>query len=120
VRDEEAAGTPLPPRLGAVALRRGDRYAADVISNFLDLVSRRGRREYPQEFIRSVNLRRTESESDRKLKRLLWIFWGVILVKCAFIWWLMRHYHVPIHPLWVVVPTLMFAALITAVYVWRD
>lgn len=89
-----------------------------MISNFLDLVTRRGRRDYPRGFVRSVTLRRTER--DRKFERLMWIFWGVIIAKCGGIWWLMRHYNVPIHPLWVVVPTLMFAALITAVYVWRD
>lgn len=89
-----------------------------MISNFVDLVSRRGRRDYPRGFIRSVQTRR--SARDRKLERQLRIFWAIIVAKCALIWWLMRHYHVPIHPLWVVVPTLMFAALITAVYVWRD
>ena len=89
-----------------------------MISNFVDLVSGRGRRDYPRGFIRTVRTRR--SARDRKLERQLKIFWVVIIAKCALIWWLMRHYHVPFHPLWVVVPTLMFAALITAVYLWRD
>ncbi|HEY3757850.1 MAG TPA: hypothetical protein VGL42_16970 [Opitutaceae bacterium] len=90
-----------------------------MLATLLDLVTRRNRRDYPRGFIRSVTVRR-ESERDRKFERLLWIFWGVIVVKCVLVWWLMRHYHVPFHPLWVVLPTLMFAALCTAVYVWRD
>ena len=46
--------------------------------------------------------------------------WVLILVKCAVLWWAINAYNVPIHPLWLVVPTLAFAALATALYIWRD
>ena len=46
--------------------------------------------------------------------------WVLILVKCAFIWWAIITYNVPIHPLWLVAPTIAFAALATALYIWRD
>ncbi len=90
-----------------------------MLSNLLDLVSRRGRTDYPQGFIRSVRSPRDE-ERDRRFARLLRLFWVVIAVKCGALWWVMRHYRVPIHPLWVVAPTLLFAGLCTAVWVWRD
>lgn len=90
-----------------------------MFSNLLDLVSRRGRRDYSRAFVREVNLRR-DPERDRRFERLLWIFWGVIVVKCVLVWWLMRHYAMPFSPLWVVLPTLMFAGLCTLVYIWRD
>ncbi|MCS6243582.1 MAG: hypothetical protein H2172_06995 [Opitutus sp.] len=46
--------------------------------------------------------------------------WMLILVKCALIWWAIIAYAVPIHPLWLVAPTIAFAALATALYIWRD
>ncbi len=46
--------------------------------------------------------------------------WVLILVKCAVIWWAIIAYNVPIHPLWLVAPTIAFAALATALYIWRD
>jgi hypothetical protein len=44
------------------------------------------------------------------------IIWAVILAKCAVIWWAMLHWSVPMHPLWIVAPTLVFAALATAIW----
>jgi hypothetical protein len=44
----------------------------------------------------------------------------LILIKCAVIWWAIIAYNVPIHPLWLVAPTIAFAALATALYIWRD
>jgi len=46
--------------------------------------------------------------------------WVLILVKCVLIWWAIIAYNVPIHPLWLVAPTIVFAALATALYIWRD
>jgi len=43
--------------------------------------------------------------------------WGVILVKCAGVWWAIRHWSVPVHPAWIIVPTLLMAALATALWV---
>ncbi|MBX3749795.1 MAG: hypothetical protein KF897_06885 [Opitutaceae bacterium] len=44
------------------------------------------------------------------------IVWAVILVKCVVIWWAMVHWSVPLHPLWIVAPTLVFAATATAIW----
>ncbi|MFI5357342.1 MAG: hypothetical protein ACHQ4G_08415 [Opitutales bacterium] len=43
------------------------------------------------------------------------IVWAIILVKCAVLWWVMVHWSVPMHPLWIVAPTLVFAALATMI-----
>jgi len=51
-----------------------------------------------------------------RVRRLLAIIWAVILAKCAVIWWAMLHWSVPMHPLWIVAPTLVFAALATAIW----
>ena len=45
---------------------------------------------------------------------------GAILVKCALVWWAMVHWHVPFHPAWIVLPTLLFAALATMLWFGAD
>jgi len=52
----------------------------------------------------------------------VWIIagWVLILMKCTVLWWAINTYNVPIHPMWIVGPTVAFAALATALYVWRD
>lgn len=51
-----------------------------------------------------------------------WIIvgWVLIALKCVAIWWACNTYSVPIHPLWLIVPTVLFGLLATVVYVWRD
>jgi hypothetical protein len=44
------------------------------------------------------------------------IAWLVILVKCVVVWWAMGRWHVPFHPLWIVAPTLLFAALASVLW----
>lgn len=55
--------------------------------------------------------------------RMRWFFgavWLAILVKCALVWWAMIHWHVPFHPGWIVVPTLLFALLATGLWLGAD
>ena len=51
-----------------------------------------------------------------------WIIagWVLIALKCGLLWWTINAYQVPIHPLWLVVPTAAFGLLATALYIWRD
>lgn len=42
--------------------------------------------------------------------------WVVILAKCAFVWWAIRHWNVPVAPAIIIVPTLAMAALAT--FLW--
>ena len=48
------------------------------------------------------------------------ICWVLILLKSFAVVWLFDRYHVPVNPLWVIAPTVIFAALCTVVYLLRD
>lgn len=51
--------------------------------------------------------------------RMRWFLgaaWLLILAKCALVWWAVAHWQVPFHPAWIVIPTLLFAALATALW----
>ena len=48
------------------------------------------------------------------------VCWGVIAVKCVVVVWLFSRYHVPVSALWVIAPTVVFAALCTLVYMLRE
>lgn len=39
--------------------------------------------------------------------------WVAILAKCVWVWWAVQHWHLPVHPLWIIAPTLACAALAT-------
>ncbi len=80
---------------------------------------RRAAADYERGFVAAVRLAEASARNPG-MERLIAIFWVVIAVKCVLVWWLIRHYHVPFHPMWVVAPTLLFAAVCTAVYAWRD
>jgi len=57
---------------------------------------------------------------NRRSERWIVIGWVLIAVKCTALWWLINAYHVPIHPMWLVGPTVLFGLLATALYIWRD
>lgn len=57
---------------------------------------------------------------NKRSERWLVIGWVMIGVKSCALWWLINAYKVPIHPLWLIVPTVMFGLLATALYIWRD
>lgn len=44
------------------------------------------------------------------------IAWIVIIAKCGWVWWAVDHWHLPFHPLWIVLPTLVAAALATVLW----
>ena len=61
-------------------------------------------------------------ERTRFPVRMNWFMlaiWALILAKCSLIWWAMIRWQVPMHPAWIVVPTLMFAALATVLWFAR-
>ena len=57
--------------------------------------------------------------SDRKLVRRMTIAWALILLKCALIPWAIQRWDVPIHPGWIVWPTLLFAGFATLIVFLR-
>ena len=54
------------------------------------------------------------------VERLIVAGWLLIVIKCFVIIWAINHWAVPIHPTWIILPTILMAALCTAVYCWRD
>ncbi len=58
-----------------------------------------------------------EGEQKRvRFRGLFYIFWGIILSKCIFAEWAIRHYGLPVNSLYVWVPTMIFASVSTFVY----
>jgi hypothetical protein len=90
-----------------------------TFANLLGLGSRKARPEYEKSFVESVRIREGVTR-NRRTERLLVFGWIFVLLKCAAVAWAVHHYRMPFNPLWVIAPTLSFAALVTAVYVWRD
>jgi hypothetical protein len=58
------------------------------------------------------------SKGNPRVTRLIAAGWGLIAVKSVIVWWACAHYALPFHPLWVIAPTVAFAALGTGVYLF--
>jgi hypothetical protein len=57
----------------------------------------------------------------RRVRNVILLCWAVILVKSVAVVWAVGRYHLPFNPLWVIGPTVTFAALATLVFVlWKD
>jgi hypothetical protein len=76
------------------------------------------RNEPGQEGAFVVEIRRPVRVRNPTVERLLWICWAVIAVKVPLVFWAVPHYHMPFSAWWVVAPTVVGAAVCTAVY-WR-
>lgn len=46
--------------------------------------------------------------------------WILIAVKCLLTPWAIAHWQVPVHPGWVIVPTLIFASVVTVLIFRHD
>jgi len=49
----------------------------------------------------------------RRLRLCLGIAWLVIIAKCLAVPWAVARWQIPVNPGWVIVPTLIFAAVVT-------
>ena len=56
------------------------------------------------------------AQYPRRVRWFVGIAWMLIAVKCVLVWWAIGHWNVPIQPLWIIAPTLAFAALATALW----
>jgi hypothetical protein len=90
-----------------------------MLADLVRLINRRGAAEYERGFVRDVRVA-TRAPRNRRVERVIAVCWVIIIIKCAAVVWLFDHYKVPVNPLWVVAPTVIFAALITVVYLLRD
>lgn len=90
-----------------------------MFADLLRLIHRRNPNDYERGFVRHVRVRR-KSPRNRRVERFLAACWVLIAAKVVVLPWLVARYHMPFNPLWVIAPTLVFAALGTAVYLLRD
>ena len=71
--------------------------------------------DYDREFIREVKIQRPIKRSAKSGFFLLGA-WVLIFLKCWAVIWAIERYHIPVHPLWITVPTLVFGGLCTVLY----
>lgn len=69
-------------------------------------------------FVKHLRVEHAREPRSRRSELVLVVGWGLVLAKCVLAWWACRTYSVPVHPAWIIVPTLLGAALCTALY-WR-
>jgi hypothetical protein len=90
-----------------------------MFADLVRLVSRRPPSDYERGFVQSVKVSE-KVPRNRRVERLIGVCWVVIVFKSFAVAWLFNHYHVPVSALWVIAPTVFFAALCTVVYLLRD
>jgi hypothetical protein len=92
-----------------------------MFANLLQLITRRApTSDYDHAFVKEVRITPPREVRSRRAERWIVAGWILILAKCAAMWWLIQTYQVPIHPLWLIGPTVVFGLLATAIYIWRD
>lgn len=91
-----------------------------VFANLVQLIA--GRAPAPEigrhAFIEEVRMPDSVPRDPRVLK-LIAVCWALIAVKHVAIIWLVWHYHIPFHQLWINAPTWLLGVLATAVYYGR-
>lgn len=90
-----------------------------MLADFVRLINRRPPFDYERGFIRGVSVS-NRSPRNKSVERVIIICWAIIILKCLAVVWLFNRYHVPISPLWVIAPTVIFAAICTLIYLFRD
>ncbi|HEY1791936.1 MAG TPA: hypothetical protein VGG34_03400 [Opitutaceae bacterium] len=90
-----------------------------MFADLVRLINGRPSDDYERSFVREVRVT-TRSPRDPKTERLILICWAIIVVKSFLVIWIFDRYHVPFNALWVIAPTVIFAALVTVVYMLRD
>jgi hypothetical protein len=86
-----------------------------MFANLIQLLSHRLSPEPDPGFVKDVRVRQVRVRNPR-LERRIKIGWAVIAVKSVLVVWLVDHYHIPFSPLWVIVPTVIFATAVSIVY----
>jgi len=90
-----------------------------MFANLLQLFSRKPPHAYESAFVERITVTQ-KLPRNRRVEQLLIAGWVLIALKSVLVVWAVRRWHVPFNPLWVIAPTVMFGALVTAVYFWRE
>ena len=93
-----------------------------MFTELLRLISGRPPPGSAADFVKEVRVVRERGRTprSRRTEKLILAGWVLIAVKSWLMIWLVEKYRVPINASWVIVPTVVFAALCTALYFWRD
>ena len=94
---------------------------AKMFANLLQLLTRRPTppEEYDLAFVKEVSVR-TKPPREPRVERVILVCWVLIALKCWLVTWLIHKYQVPVHPMWVIAPTIVFALVCTFVYWLRE
>jgi hypothetical protein len=87
-----------------------------MLSNFLQLIVRRPPADPRAGFIEEVHVNPRRAPRSARVGKLLLVGWVLILAKSWLLIWAVEKYHVPINPLWVIIPTVVFGFVCTLVY----
>jgi hypothetical protein len=90
-----------------------------MLTTLLQLITRRPPADYERAFIHDVAVKERIARNPW-VERIILAGWLAITAKCLLVIWAIAHWGVPFHPYWVIVPTILMAALCTTVYYWRD
>jgi len=90
-----------------------------MLTSLLQLLTRRAPADYDRAFVHDVEVK-AGIRRNPLVEKLILAGWLVIVAKCFLVIWAIDHWAVPVHPYWIIVPTILFAALCTAVYYRRD
>ena len=90
-----------------------------MFANLLRLITGRPSPGYERDFIQEVRVTHRAPRPARATRFLL-VCWVLIALKCWAIIWAVGHYHVPVNPLWITVPSVIFAGVCTAIFYWGE
>lgn len=90
-----------------------------MFADFVRLIHRPRTPRYEDHFVREVSVS-AKAPRNRRVERVIAACWVLIILKSFAVVWLFDRYRVPVNPLWVIAPTIIFAALCTVVYLLRD
>ncbi len=89
-----------------------------MFANLTELITGRPLADAPDAFVADVRVDQREPR-DPRVERLICWCWGLIAVKHVAIIWVVVHYRVPFHQLWINFPTWLLGVLATAIYYAR-
>lgn len=90
-----------------------------MLTTLFQLVRPRSPASYERAFIHDVQVK-TPMARNPWVERLLLAGWLLLVVKCFVVIWVIRRWAVPFHPYWIIAPTILMAALGTALYYWWE
>jgi hypothetical protein len=97
----------------------GTVWPAYMFANLLHLITGRTTPDLAHNsFVQEVHVHEPERRNP-KVERLILICWILIAVKHVAVIWVVAHYAVPFHQLWVNFPTWLLGVLATVIYFWR-